>query len=690
MAPKLTRHDIGHALYKALAEVLDKTSWNVKQQRANITPQQAEGRRAAYAQRLGLKPQKNGKTMGAPPPAGKAAAWVPAATRNTLPYTGDFGVEHETAHAMMTPEGSTLRQYQNHLTQHSAPQGPSAGEDPDFYDPIHDEAAHIEAVGHENTANRIEYGIDRRAGVDPHKFKSKYRDDIVQPIDAGDYFDPSDRSADTEEAQHYHQKFDEGARFNHLGRIAPPSGPDAKINARARLPGAHLFKQQDTFHKAEPNLTPQESLVADEKKALSIPQALHELHKGLTERVKEFEQDCLTLRKAELAKKSPPGRKEEVEKLKAKGLPASEAFGIAWKQHNALDKSLEEGTQGVAGMAMAEGAACKACGEPLAKCSCGRAERYAKGEPDMQMSEDDKIEKWAKSELTKTLNPVIAARMAANKAKARAAAAPPSAPAAAPEGAKKGEMPAGAAPEYPGKKIGVLPDDKKEREQGGDEGSGGDIKKTSLALTKAGFRPGSPSPMGGSAPPAAMPPRPKLPGMGKPAAGGLPKPPSPAGGMKPPAMGAGAPAMKAELTKAGPPPIPAAAHKPAVISSAPNPMHQPGGMVGMSVKGTMGLPAGHGAVSGGLPKPAAGVKTMVERVASRMPQAGGSKLPGAHLFGKAEGDPSLAKEHVGFNKLAGDLAHEKGVDDPKAVAAALGRKKYGAAGMAHKAAQGKK
>lgn len=39
-------------------------------------------------------------------------------------------------------------------------------------------------------------------------------------------------------------------------------------------------------------------------------------------------------KKAELEKKSPPGRKEEVEKLKAKGLPASEAFGIAWKQQN--------------------------------------------------------------------------------------------------------------------------------------------------------------------------------------------------------------------------------------------------------------------------------------------------------------------------------------------------------------------
>lgn len=49
----------------------------------------------------------------------------------------------------------------------------------------------------------------------------------------------------------------------------------------------------------------------------------------------------------------------------------------------------------------------------------------------------------------------------------------------------------------------------------------------------------------------------------------------------------------------------------------------------------------------------------------------------------------LAKEHIGFNKLKGELAHEKGVHNPGAVAAAIGRKKYGAEGMAHKAAAGK-
>lgn len=46
-------------------------------------------------------------------------------------------------------------------------------------------------------------------------------------------------------------------------------------------------------------------------------------------------------------------------------------------------------------------------------------------------------------------------------------------------------------------------------------------------------------------------------------------------------------------------------------------------------------------------------------------------------------------EHEGFKKLEGKLAHEKGVSDPAAVAAAIGRKKYGTEGMAKKAAAGR-
>lgn len=73
------------------------------------------------------------------------------------------------------------------------------------------------------------------------------------------------------------------------------------------------------------------------KNELSTPEALHYLHDELQKRIDDFATAAVELRKKETAaleKKSPPGRKEEVEKLKAKGLPASEAFGIAWKQHN--------------------------------------------------------------------------------------------------------------------------------------------------------------------------------------------------------------------------------------------------------------------------------------------------------------------------------------------------------------------
>lgn len=46
-------------------------------------------------------------------------------------------------------------------------------------------------------------------------------------------------------------------------------------------------------------------------------------------------------------------------------------------------------------------------------------------------------------------------------------------------------------------------------------------------------------------------------------------------------------------------------------------------------------------------------------------------------------------EHIGFEELEHELAHEKGVRDPKAVAAKIGMEKYGKAGMEKKAAAGR-
>lgn len=43
-----------------------------------------------------------------------------------------------------------------------------------------------------------------------------------------------------------------------------------------------------------------------------------------------------------------------------------------------------------------------------------------------------------------------------------------------------------------------------------------------------------------------------------------------------------------------------------------------------------------------------------------------------------------------FDKLAGKLSHEKGITDPKALAASIGRKKYGEKGMVKLEKKGEK
>jgi hypothetical protein len=46
----------------------------------------------------------------------------------------------------------------------------------------------------------------------------------------------------------------------------------------------------------------------------------------------------------------------------------------------------------------------------------------------------------------------------------------------------------------------------------------------------------------------------------------------------------------------------------------------------------------------------------------------------------------IEEKKLGFKKLKGKLSREKGVTDPAALAASIGRRKYGAAGMAAKSA----
>lgn len=50
----------------------------------------------------------------------------------------------------------------------------------------------------------------------------------------------------------------------------------------------------------------------------------------------------------------------------------------------------------------------------------------------------------------------------------------------------------------------------------------------------------------------------------------------------------------------------------------------------------------------------------------------------------------LDEKYVGFKALKKKLSRDDGVDDPAALAASIGRKKYGAKGMARKAAAGRK
>lgn len=57
---------------------------------------------------------------------------------------------------------------------------------------------------------------------------------------------------------------------------------------------------------------------------------------------------------------------------------------------------------------------------------------------------------------------------------------------------------------------------------------------------------------------------------------------------------------------------------------------------------------------------------------------------------KSEKASKKDEGHIGFSKLKGKLSHKSGVNDPGALAASIGRKKYGAAGMAKKSAAGRK
>lgn len=259
---------------------LEKTSWNVKQNRKYkknpetgelnqpLTYTDAQNRRIKYARSIGLNPVRSGRAY-----LSETGSRFPLADRNKLPFEGNFGVEHETAHAMMTPEGKTINQYQKWLSDHSKPKV----DEEDFDDIDYD---HEESVRDENIANQLEYKIDRRAGLD-QEYKFRGRDEVsTYDNREPDEYEYNEKSGTVytspgrkdqivndgykESAAQYAQKFDDGARFNRYGRIVEPTGIDAKINARAkqgslaalkeRLEAKKMgMKKSESLVKLEPN-----------------------------------------------------------------------------------------------------------------------------------------------------------------------------------------------------------------------------------------------------------------------------------------------------------------------------------------------------------------------------------------------------------------------------------------------------
>jgi hypothetical protein len=258
-SPEVSGHTMAKTEPMRKVEALMKRSKNVRDRvrfepqltlpkvgvpRQELSQETVEGRRVKYAQSIGLKPE---------PWSGEGA--FPKANRNRLPHGGNFGVEHETAHAMMTPQGKTLNQYQTHLTAHAKPR-PMGDSDFDDTDDEHEAAVHDE-----NVANMLEHKIDRRAGVAPAAFSSEFRNETSLPY-AGTDREPDQYYGDAyeddkpairglppqhvrDEAGAYAQQFDEGARFNPTGRVERmpeqgwPSGStlDQRINLAGKAGG---------------------------------------------------------------------------------------------------------------------------------------------------------------------------------------------------------------------------------------------------------------------------------------------------------------------------------------------------------------------------------------------------------------------------------------------------------------------
>jgi hypothetical protein len=431
--------------------------------------------------------------------------------------------------------------------------------------------------------------------------------------------------------------------------------------------------------------------VADQKKSLTQHEALHGLYKGLTDQVKTWEQQCLDLRKAELAKSAgrQPKFLHSEYKRHADAGNHHDAAEVATALHHFHSEALQ-GNHGnhngdhdayhdkqqqkwhslaaehraMASVKKAESDDAKleayAKGELKLKKNYGNPAAYGPGggsmpKPAMSKGECkgtalckcsgcEGMDKYAKGEKSMTkVTPSENKEWASMKqdagVKGYAAGTGPVAkkPSAADkqwasmkqDATKKGELPAGSDPAAPGPKVGVTPDDKKSKEQApkSAEGSGGAIKKAGMPAA-GGAPPKAPGAAGPAAGGMPKPAMPKLPGAGGVAAAG-PKLPKPAGAPKP---AGGAPALKSEMKKAVVPPHagPFAARAEASGKVSADPMfsaHAAGGPAPSPFSAPPAIPAQAKIVSSA-PAPARAMSSVVSSApAPQMGAQPSAKLP---------------------------------------------------------------
>jgi len=238
------------ALSRAMAGELSDfvKSKNVREKTRNITHAQADARREQYANKLGLKVEQMYWNNPAHYDEDLKGNKYPRAHGSKLRVGGLFGVDHELAHAMMTPEGRTVRQHQKFLTDNA-----SYDDEKDYRTLGEHGHSHVRAVDAENIARVLEDKIDRRAGVrKPNAFRSrsaiddkKHFDTSAQQMPADgaggveSLMGPDEGSEDyhrriSEEASRIARQFDEGLKTFKRGKVVARETLDTKISQRVK------------------------------------------------------------------------------------------------------------------------------------------------------------------------------------------------------------------------------------------------------------------------------------------------------------------------------------------------------------------------------------------------------------------------------------------------------------------------